>query len=159
MLTFDGTARVVWTSGPLAPSLLHQGRAVFAAIFWLLVYCPGPRHHARAALHVTLGPRPPGRHGAVHHCRHTQWPLSDTARHIPSTFLLLYLSPCDESHRTISMQAQCVTRESCARAELTQDCATSRIDLQMAVSSSALSTGRALSLNNSQEVSVAGRVR
>lgn len=41
---------------------------MLAAVLWLLLHGAGARHHARAAVGVALGPRPPRRHGAVHHC-------------------------------------------------------------------------------------------
>jgi hypothetical protein len=53
-LTFDGATRIVWASGTLATSLLDQGWAMFAPIFWLLFYGPRPGHHASPTLHITL---------------------------------------------------------------------------------------------------------
>ena len=51
-----------------ARPLLHQGRAVLAAVDRRPLDGPRARHATRAALHVALRPRAPRRHPAVHHC-------------------------------------------------------------------------------------------
>lgn len=60
---------MMWTSAPLAASLLHQGRTVFAPVLRRSLDSPVSGCHASAAVHVAFGPRPPRSDHAVDNCR------------------------------------------------------------------------------------------